>query len=49
MAMAQLDKQDNGRYATFTRRALMLSAGMAAIGGVLAGRLYQLQVVDGQT
>lgn len=47
--MAEFDKQDKGRYATFTRRALMLSGGMATIGSLLAARLYQLQVVDGQT
>jgi penicillin-binding protein 2 len=37
------------RYATFTRRTLLLSGGMTAIFGVLAGRLYQLQIVDGDS
>src|SRR5258707_8229356 len=39
--------KDKGRYASFTRRTLLLSGGMTAIFGVLAGRLYQLQIVDG--
>ena len=39
--------KNKGRYATFSRRALLLSGGMTAIFGLLAGRLYQLQVVDG--
>ena len=35
------------RYATFSRRTLLLGGGMAAVFSVLAGRLYQLQIVDG--
>jgi len=41
--------KDKGRYASFTRRTLLLSGGMTAIFGVLAGRLYQLQIVDGDS
>jgi penicillin-binding protein 2 len=40
---------DKGRYASFTRRTLLLSGGMTAVFGVLAGRLYQLQIVDGDS
>jgi penicillin-binding protein 2 len=46
-AMASFEGKDKGRYATFTRRSLMLTGGMTAVFGVLAGRLYQLQIVDG--
>ena len=42
-----LEGKNKGRYATFSRRALLLSGGMTAVFGLLAGRLYQLQVVDG--
>ena len=40
--------RDKSRYATFTRRAVLLSGGMTAVFGVLAGRLYQLQIVNGE-
>ena len=46
--MPLFDKKDKSRYATFTRRALGMGAGMTAIFGVLAGRLYQLQIRDGE-
>ena len=46
--MPLFDKKDKSRYATFTRRALGLGAGMTAVFGVLAGRLYQLQIRDGE-
>ena len=36
------------RYAGFSRRTLLLSGGMSAIFGVLAARLYQLQIVNGE-
>jgi penicillin-binding protein 2 len=45
--MVSFGSKDKGRYATFTRRTLLLSGGMTAIFGVLAGRLYQLQIVEG--
>jgi penicillin-binding protein 2 len=45
--MPTFDRKDKSRYATFTRRSLGLSAGMAGIFTVLAGRLYQLQIIHG--
>lgn len=46
--MPLFDKKDKSRYATFTRRSLGLGAGMSAVFAVLGGRLYQLQIRDGQ-
>lgn len=46
--MPLFDRKDKSRYATFTRRSLMLSGGMGAILAVLAGRFYQLQILDGE-
>ena len=45
--MSIFDASDKSRYATFSRRTLILSGGMASIFALLAGRLYQLQIVDG--
>ena len=45
--MPVFDKKDKSRYATFTRRSLGVGAGMTAVFAVLAGRLYQLQIRDG--
>ncbi len=45
--MPLFDPKDQSRYATFTRRTLMMSGGMTAVLGVLAGRLYQLEVIQG--
>ncbi|MDB5740860.1 MAG: penicillin-binding protein 2, partial [Alphaproteobacteria bacterium] len=45
--MPLFDKKDKSRYATFTRRSVGMGAGMAAVFAVLAGRLYQLQIKDG--
>src|ERR1700761_1895761 len=45
--MPLFDKKDKSRYATFTRRSLGLGGGMALVFGILAGRLYQLQIRDG--
>ena len=45
--MPLFDKKDKSRYATFTRRSVGMGGGMAAIFAVLAGRLYQLQIRDG--
>ncbi|RJF87565.1 penicillin-binding protein 2 [Oleomonas cavernae] len=42
------EKNDNLRAKTFTRRALLLAGGQLGLLAVLAGRMYQLQVVDGQ-
>ncbi len=45
--MPLFDKKDKSRYATFTRRSLGLGGGMTLVFGILAGRLYQLQIRDG--
>lgn len=45
--MPFFDAKDNSRYTTFSRRTLILSGGMASVFALLAGRLYQLQIVDG--
>ena len=45
--MPLFDKKDKSRYATFTRRSLAMGGGMTLVFAVLAGRLYQLQIRDG--
>jgi penicillin-binding protein 2 len=45
--MPLFDKKDKSRYATFTRRSLGLGGGMSLVFAILAGRLYQLQIRDG--
>jgi penicillin-binding protein 2 len=45
--MPLFDAKDKSRYATFSRRTLILSGGMASVFALLVGRLYQLQIVDG--
>jgi penicillin-binding protein 2 len=45
--MPIFDRKDKSRYTTFSRRSLMVSGGMTAVFAVLAGRLYQLQIRDG--
>ncbi len=45
--MPVFDKKDKSRYATFTRRSLAMGGGMSLVFAVLAGRLYQLQIQDG--
>lgn len=45
--MSLFDLKDKSRYASFSRRTLMLGGGMTAIFGALAARLYQLQIVNG--
>ncbi len=45
--MPTFDAKDKGRYETFSRRTALLTGGMMTVFGVLAGRLYQLQIVDG--
>ncbi len=45
--MPLFDRKDKSRYAAFTRRTLMVSGGMTAVFAVLAGRLYQLQILNG--
>ena len=46
--MPLFDRKDKSRYATFTRRTLMLTGGMTAVLATLAGRLYQLQILEGE-
>lgn len=46
--MPIFDRKDKSRYATFTRRSIMMGGGVGGILAVLAGRLYQLQIVNGQ-
>lgn len=45
--MPLFDRKDKSRYASFTRRTLMLSGTMGAVFTVLGGRLYQLQILNG--
>jgi penicillin-binding protein 2 len=45
--MPLFDRKDKSRYATFTRRTLMMSGGMGVVFAVLSGRLYKLQILDG--
>ena len=45
--MPLFDKKDKSRYATFTRRTVGMGGGMATVFAILAGRLYQLQIRDG--
>jgi len=45
--MPLFDKKDKSRYATFSRRSLAVGGGMALVFAVLGGRLYQLQIRDG--
>jgi len=45
--MASFDSKERHRRTSFTRRSLMLSGGITAVFGLIAGRLYQLQVIDG--
>ena len=45
--MPLFDKKDKSRYTTFTRRTIGMGGGMTAVFALLAGRLYQLQIRDG--
>ena len=45
--MSSFDSKEKQRHANFTRRSLMLSGGITAVFGLIAGRLYQLQVING--
>jgi penicillin-binding protein 2 len=45
--MPFFDRRDKSRYASFTRRSLLLSGGMGGVLLLLAGRLYQLQILNG--
>ncbi len=45
--MPLFDRKDKSRYATFSRRTAMMTLGVGGVMSVLAGRLYQLQIVHG--
>ena len=45
--MPIFDRKDKSRYATFTRRTLLVTGGVNVVFAVLAGRLYQLQIREG--
>jgi penicillin-binding protein 2 len=45
--MPLFDRKDKSRYVSFTRRSLGLSGGMAVVFAILGGRLYQLQIRNG--
>jgi penicillin-binding protein 2 len=45
--MPLFDRTDKSRYATFSRRTLMMGGGVAAVLAALGFRLYQLQIVEG--
>lgn len=45
--MPLFDRKDKSRYNTFTRRSLMMSAGMGGILGVLGWRFWDLQIRNG--
>jgi len=45
--MPLFDLKDKSRYATFTRRTLMVGGGVTTILAALGARLYQLQIVEG--
>jgi len=46
--MPLFDRKDKSRYATFSRRTLLVTGGMGAVFAALAGRLYQLQIINGE-
>jgi penicillin-binding protein 2 len=45
--MPLFDRKDKSRYASFTRRSLGMTGGMAVVFAILSGRLYQLQIRNG--
>jgi len=45
--MPVFDKKDKSRYTAFTRRSVAMGGGMSLVFAVLAGRLYQLQILEG--
>src|SRR6185312_2846190 len=46
--MPVFDKKDKSRYSAFTRRSVAMGGGMSLVFAVLAGRLYQLQILEGE-
>jgi penicillin-binding protein 2 len=45
--MPLFDRSDKSRYATFSRRTLMMGLGISGVLGALGVRLYYLQIVEG--
>ena len=45
--MPLFDSKDKSRYATFSRRTLMVGTGVTAVLAALGARLYQLQILEG--
>lgn len=45
--MPLFDRKDKSRYATFSRRTLMMGGGVTAVLAALGARLYELQIVEG--
>jgi penicillin-binding protein 2 len=43
---AKMYREDSSRYKKFSRRAMILGGGQIALFGLLAGRMYQLQVLE---
>jgi len=43
-----LDRKDKSRYATFTRRTLVMGGGVTVVLGALGARLCQLQILEGE-
>ncbi|HEY4821661.1 MAG TPA: penicillin-binding protein 2, partial [Xanthobacteraceae bacterium] len=41
-----MSARENQRQKLLTRRAALLAGGQAVLGGVLAARMYQLQILD---
>ena len=46
--MPLFDRKDKSRYTAFTRRSLIVGGGVAAVFATLGGRLYQLQILEGE-
>src|ERR1700744_2927095 len=45
--MPLFDRKDKSRYAAFSRRTLMMGGAISAVMLTLGGRLYQLQILEG--
>jgi penicillin-binding protein 2 len=48
MSSMLFDREEQEDRAGFSRRAMLLGAGQVALFGLLAGRLYDLQVIEGE-
>lgn len=46
--MPLFDRKDKSRYATFSRRTLVMGAGIGSVLAALGARLYELQIVEGE-